>query len=137
MELEPVEADRVRALLVANDLPVDDLGDSSITLIGAFDDGVLAGVIGLQACGEVALLRSLAVASDQRGRGVGARLVERILSTAERPVWLLTTGARDYFLRHGFTVASRDDAPPAIRATAQFSSLCPSSAVLMSRHVRR
>jgi amino-acid N-acetyltransferase len=134
MELEPVAADRARALLAASCLPVDDLTDPAITLIGAFDRGALVGVVGLQACGDAALLRSLAVAVEQRGWGLGTRLVKRVLELAgARPVWLLTTDARDYFLRHGFSVAARDEAPAAIRATTQFASLCPSSAIVMCR----
>jgi hypothetical protein len=53
--------DEVKALLSANDLPIDDLDDPAIRLYGAFDGGRLVGVVGL---------RSLAVASVQRDRGL-------------------------------------------------------------------
>ena len=48
-------------------------------------------------------------------------------------VWLLTTSARDYFAQRGYVVTLRDEVPDAVRATAQFSSLCPASAVAMRR----
>jgi amino-acid N-acetyltransferase len=136
MELKTVAADAARALIAAGDLPTDDLDDPSIALIGAFDDGgALVGVVGLQSCGdEAALLRSLAVAPAYRSRGLGGRLCARVVELAgDRPLWLLTTTAQDYFVRHGFVAVARDEVPDAIRATAQFTSLCPSTAIVMRR----
>jgi amino-acid N-acetyltransferase len=45
---------------------------------------------------------------------------------------LLTTTAAPFFTRFGFTSAARDAAPAALRATAEFASLCPASAVCMA-----
>jgi len=131
------ELPRVRELLASSELPIDDIDDPSITLIGAFDDAVLAGVIGLQDCGGVGLLRSLAVTPQHRDRGVARLLCERVFAmTAERKLeslWLLTLSARDYFTRHAFVEVPRETAPAAIRATAPFGSLCPASAHVMRR----
>lgn len=136
-ELTPDDLRAACALLAADDLPTADLADPAITLVGAFDGESLAGVIGLQACDGVGLLRSLAVAPAHRDRGIARRLCERVFElAAERRLallWLLTTSARDYFTRHGFAVVARDAAPAAVRATAQFASMCPSSAQLMRR----
>ena len=134
MQLQPILPDAARALLVASELPVDDLGDPSIVLIGAFDRDALVGVIGLQTCGDVGLLRSLAVTPSHRERGVARALCERLFELAgPRPLYLLTTSAADYFARHGFVSIARDAAPPAIRSSPQFSSICPSSATVMRR----
>jgi RNA polymerase sigma-70 factor (ECF subfamily) len=57
MELRTADADAVRALLEANELPTDDLDDPAITLIGAFAASSLVGVVGMQSCGSAALLR--------------------------------------------------------------------------------
>jgi amino-acid N-acetyltransferase len=46
-------------------------------------------------------------------------------------IYLLTTTAPDFFAGLGFRRAGRKTAPPAIRATRQFATLCPASAVLM------
>ena len=132
------EASAMRELLAVSELPTEDLADPSITLIGAFaSDDELVGVVGLQACDDVGLLRSLAVAAHHRDRGIARRLCERVLQiAAERrwpALWLLTTTASDYFTRLGFEAVPRDEAPAAIRATAQFTSLCPSSAHVMRR----
>jgi amino-acid N-acetyltransferase len=126
-----------RALLAAAELPTDDLDDASISLVGAFDGDVLVGVVGLQTCESLGLLRSLAVSSDRRGYGLARVLCERVFELATRrsmpALWLLTTSARDYFTRHGFEVVPREEVPDEIRATVQFSSLCPSSAHVMRR----
>lgn len=140
MELRDVIADempRARALLASCDLPTDDLDDASIALIGAFDGGAMVGVIGLQSCGDVGLLRSLAVDAAHRDRGVARALCDRVFEVAHardlREIWLLTTTAEAYFTRLGFTPIARDAAPAQLRATAQFASLCPATARVMRR----
>jgi amino-acid N-acetyltransferase len=135
--LEPTDTPAARALLAGSDLPIDDLDDAAITLIGAFDGSTMIGIVGLQVCGSLGLLRSLAVSPAHRERGLGAVLCARVFAlAAERSLaslWLLTTSARDFFTRHAFEVVARDEVPEAIRATTQFSSLCPSSAHVMRR----
>jgi amino-acid N-acetyltransferase len=135
--LERSHLSAARALLERSDLPTDDLDDPSITLIGAIEDGTFVGVVGLQACGTNGLLRSLAVAPDHRARGVAGTLCTYVFdetnARAMESLWLLTTSAKDYFTRHGFEVVPREQAPDEIRATAQFASLCPSSAHVMRR----
>jgi amino-acid N-acetyltransferase len=126
-----------RELLASSELPIDDIEDPSITFVGAFDNLLLVGVVGLQSCDGTGLLRSLAVSPQHRDHGIARKLCERVFEmTAERKLdslWLLTTSAKDYFARHAFEAVPRDTAPAAIRSTAQFSSLCPSSAHVMRR----
>lgn len=142
MQVRPIRADDLpaaSALLAANDLPTDDLLDTSITLLGAYDEARLLGVIGLQRCDRLGLLRSLAVETGARKRGVGRVLCERVIEIAREQqlegMWLLTTSAKDYFTRLGFVAVPRNDAPDPIRQTAQFSALCPSSAIVMKREL--
>jgi len=52
-----------------------------------------------------------------------------------RAVWLLTTTAREFFERLGYAAVDRADVPGAIRATAQFSSLCADSATVMVKRL--
>jgi amino-acid N-acetyltransferase len=103
------------------------------------DDGRVVGVAGLELHGEDGLMRSVAVDADYRGQGLAASLVEAVLQRAERvglrSVYLLTSSARDYFARHGFSDCSREAAPPAIRESWEFKSGCPSSAAFMRRAV--
>ena len=89
--------------------------------------------------GEIGLLRSLAIAPPQRG----GRLGKAMLAHAEREaarlgvreLWLLTSDADRYFRRNGYAAMKRECAPPAIRRTAQFSGLCPASAVMMRKRL--
>jgi len=137
--LSPSELERARPLLVANDLPVADLDDPANELFGAFDAGDLIGVVGLQRCDGVGLLRSLAVASSRRTAGIGRALCDHVLDIAREhgfgAVYLMTTGAADYFAGLGFTPVERADAPASIRTTAQFASLCPASAKILRRSI--
>lgn len=140
MDLKPLSSESLapaRALLSANALPTDDLDDPTIRLYGAFEGDALVGVVGLQTCDGLGLLRSLAVAPAVRSRGVARALCDLVLERARAEQldgpWLLTTTARDYFERRGFVAVDRALAPPALRANAQFRSLCPASATLMRR----
>jgi len=103
------------------------------------DDGRVVGVAGLEVHGDDGLLRSVAVDEDYRGQGLAASLVEAAMERARRvnlhSVYLLTTGARAYFERHGFADCPRDLAPAAIRESWEFRSGCPSTAAFMKRAV--
>ena len=95
------------------------------------------GMIGLEAFGELGLLRSLVVDDAHRGAGIGKQLVSGLEKMAAAAgitqLWLLTIDAEAYFADLGFTLRSRDDVPDAIRGSREFSSLCPGDAALMSK----
>ena len=133
----PEDRAAIRALLAANALPVDDLAQSPATFLLARIDGALAGVVGLEAFGASALLRSLCVAGDHRNRGVARSLCAAIEAVARglgvRDLYLLTTTAAAFFERQGFSVAARDVATAEIRGTAEFRDLCPSTATFMRK----
>jgi len=103
------------------------------------DDGRVVAVAGLELHGDDGLLRSVAVDADYRGQGLAASLIDAIFARAARvglrSVYLLTTGARDYFARRGFVDCARDQAPPAIAESWEFRTGCPTSATLMVRAV--
>jgi len=105
------------------------------------DDGRVVGVAGLEVHGEDALLRSVAVDDDYRGQGLGALLVRAVFERAERlglsAVYVLTIDARDYFARQGFADCPREEAPPAIGDSWEFTSGCPTTAAFMKRAVSR
>jgi N-acetylglutamate synthase-like GNAT family acetyltransferase len=81
------------------------------------------------------------VDAARRSEGVGASLVALLADEARElgaeRLWLLTTTASGFFERLGWVIVPRDAAPPAIRASDQFTSLCPSSATLMTRELAR
>lgn len=120
-------------LLIANNLPVSDLNAPAITLWGGFDKNKLCGVIGFERAGETGLLRSLAVDVECRRHGLADLLCAHLISElgGTKEIYLLTETAADFFARLGFVPIERKQAAPSIQQTAQFSSLCPASAVLM------
>jgi amino-acid N-acetyltransferase len=107
----------------------------------AVESGRLIGAAGVERYGSYGLLRSVVAAPDWRGRGIGEALVRDRLGWAERAgleaVYLLTTTAMEYFPRLGFAAVERATAPAEIRASPEFSSVCPSSAVVMRRILER
>lgn len=106
---------------------------------GVRSESIIIAVVGLELFGAVALLRSLAVAPAHRGRGLARQLVTFAESVAASrgvdSLFLLTTTASDFFCKSGFMPISRPEAPPAIQATSQFSSLCPASSAFLRKSV--
>jgi amino-acid N-acetyltransferase len=102
-------------------------------------DGLPVGFGGLEIHGRTALLRSMMTLPPVRGQGIGRAMVAALEREAAehkcRAVWLLTTGPTDFFERLGYMVRKRADVPAAIRRTAQFSTLCPASAVVMAKRI--
>jgi len=128
----------VRALLVAAGLPTADLTAAPrADFWGGHEGMALIGVIGLEGYGAVALLRSLAVAPDWRGRSMGSALLARAERVARQrgvqALYLLTTTAANFFARHGYVHIPRDIAPPVLQRTAEFAALCPTRTVCLTQ----
>jgi len=140
MEIRPAQPEdlaAVQALLREAALPWEDVAPH----FGAFLVGERAGTLvasaGFEHYGAQALVRSVAIASALRSRGLGAGLCETLLGEARRrgvtDAYLLTTTAPRFFARQGFATIERERAPAAIRASREFAELCPASAVVMHR----
>ena len=128
------------AALAAGDLPVDDLAAPGRTFFAYRTlGGTLVGYGGFELFGPEVLLRSVVVLPTLRGRGIGRNLVPLLMRRAfdrgARRAWLLTTSAAPYFEKIGFARSRREVAPPDIATTSQFTTLCPASAVLLSRSI--
>lgn len=129
------------AALSAEGLPVDDLTETGRRFFRFWTpDGDLIGFIGAEYCGgDAVLLRSLVVLPGQRRRGWSSALVHwllgRLAATGITEVWLLTTSIAALAERLGFDAVPREQAVPAVRATTQFATSCPASAVLMHRRI--
>jgi amino-acid N-acetyltransferase len=133
----PSDLPAIERLLTASALPLDGVGDALPSFVVAESGGELVGVAGLEPCRDNALLRSVAVAERWRSRGVGRALVERVIADAEsrgiHALYLLTTTAERWFPSFGFRTIAREAAPADVRATAEFTGACPSSAAVMCR----
>lgn len=128
-------------LLAALKLPVADLTPAHCENFFYFGAGNLpSGLVGLEIFGEVALLRSLAVAADAQGKGSGTRLLRHAEDFARAQgvaqVYLLTTTAGSFFSRQGYSAVSRSSAPEAIKATREFAGLCPASSAFMAKALK-
>ena len=124
------------SLLESADLPTMDLDRALLEhffFIGTASAPI--GLVGLEVCGEHALLRSLVVAPSARTGGAGTALVERAEAHARsqgvRNVYLLTTSAEDFFARRGYVRVGRETAPESIRSTHEFADICPASSAFM------
>lgn len=128
----------ITRLLTICELPTSDISSSnSILFFGLHSEGKLIGMIGLEIYGSVALLRSLAVAPEQRKHSLGISLVKFSEAYAAQQgiesMYLLTATAEKFFAKLGYSSASREDAPSSIKATSQFSGLCPSTSSFMCK----
>lgn len=132
----PEDAPAVRALIQQCGLSIEDIDAVSGFLV-AWNGGAIAGTVGLEKLGEAGLLRSLTVRQEDRRRGLGHMLCERLMASAKkrgvRTMYLLTTDAQLFFRRLGFSDTQRESAPGEIKGTQQFQKLCPDSATLMAR----
>lgn len=127
-------------LLEVCGLPTGDLAEAMLaSFCVADEDGGVVGVMGLEVFGTCALLRSLAVNPDQRGRGCAAQLVDWCEAEARRrgveTAYLLTTTAAAYFRRRGYTDVPREAVPTTVAGHAQFRSLCPASAKCLEKRL--
>ena len=135
----PQDFDEIIALLDAAALPTEDLERSSMAqfLVARNESGKVIGAIGVEGYGRIALLRSLVVAPDCRNRDLGTQLVAKLearcRSWAMADLFLLTITARDFFARHGYRAIGREAVPVALRTAAEFTRLCPDSAVCMTK----
>jgi amino-acid N-acetyltransferase len=148
--VSPSEHQEVLDLLARCGLPTEDVDLELLRhFIRARGAAGFAGVVGIEpldhaaldhaALGHAALLRSLAVAPDQRGLGVGSRLCDEAESLARAgefsDLYLLTTTAADWFAARGYARVERDALPDAVRETREFRQFCPASAVAMHKRL--
>jgi amino-acid N-acetyltransferase len=130
----------VKQLLSESSLPIEDITAQHLQHFFGCGSGLeLEGLVGLELYGEVALLRSLAVAASRRGSGVGSGLVAHAERHARdqgvQSLYLLTTTAEKFFLRRGYTRIPRDESPAAIKSTSEFSGICPTSSAFMVKYL--
>ena len=75
---------------------------------GYEDEGLLAGVMGIQRVLDVTLIRHAYVRTARRRGGIGAKLLAHLRATAETPVligtWASASWAIAFYEKHGFRV---------------------------------
>lgn len=132
----------IRNLLQYAGLPTDDITTEHLrSFLVAKEADVIIGTVGMEYLGKhKGLIRSLAVAEEFRGRGIAKTLYytleEHACSIGIREVYALTTTIADWLERLGYEKITREEAPEEIRTTAEFTGLCPATAVLTRKILR-
>ena len=134
----PEDSGIVLSILRDGRLPADGVEDRfPVGYIVAEAGGSVIAVGGLEMYGSFGLLRSVAVAPEWQGQGIGKALTERLLELARymglKAIYLLTTTAQAFFEGKGFQRIDRKDVPAEVRASIEFAKSCPTSAICMFR----
>ncbi len=138
--LDDEDLPTLRAALAAAGLPTDDIDQPGRDFYAILDHrGRTIGYGGLERHGTAALLRSIVVPPRERGRGQGGVIVETLEREAAgrgvTTVYVLTTDAAPFFARIGYSSIDRASVPAAIAGTAQFATLCPTTATVMRKRI--
>jgi amino-acid N-acetyltransferase len=127
----------IRALLERSGLPTSDLESARPEFAVLREDSQVVAAGALQRFGSSALLRSVVVAPDRRGSGLGQVIVSELERVARATdishLFLLTQTAAEFFARRGYRVIERNTAPEDMQGSEEFLSLCPGSATCMAK----
>ena len=132
---EPQDLPSIANLLREAGLPGEGLAACLDTCLVVRQRKSIVGAAALEIYGPAGLLRSVVVAPQVRGRGLGLRLTTAALELARhhrvRTVYLLTRNASEFFSRIGFTPVLQRDVAQAVRQSAEFGGGSPDDAVVM------
>ena len=97
-------------------MPADELENEvadGVVFWVAEQEGRLAGVMGIQDKGDVALVRHAYVAPTTQRAGVGTRLLRHVEGLSEKPIligtWAAASWAIEFYRRNGYTVVPDRD----------------------------
>lgn len=125
-------------LLKKYNLPTEDINKDTLLFIMQEDEEVI-GTVGLHIFNQDALLRSLCVIEEKRNCGAAIQMVEFIealaLTKGIRKLYLLTNTASSFFGKRQYTEVERSMVSDEIKGTAEFSRLCPATALVMVKQL--
>jgi amino-acid N-acetyltransferase len=129
----------VEALLSAAGLPLDGAADALRLGVVARDGatGAVVAAAAIERYEDAGLLRSVVVAPELRGTGLGRALVAEAEALARsagiHDLYLLTETAIDWFPRLGYEVVDRAVATEAVGESIEFTTVCRDTGVPMRR----
>lgn len=133
------DVEEILKLLRENNLPIKDLSTGQRIFLVALAGEKLIGVVAVELYGEYGLLRSLAVNAEFRSLGIGKKLVAEAetwsINNGLKQLFLLTTTAAEFFPKAGWKITERSTVPESIAASTEFASVCPSTAICMSKNI--
>lgn len=129
--------EQIIALLAAEKLPTADLPETLDNFIVAIQNATVVGVAGVEVYGSYGLLRSLAVQAENRNAGIAGKLLTHVDAMSKQKglteLYLLTETAPAYFEQKNYHKITRDDVPAEVKASSEFSHVCPVSAIVMKK----
>ena len=135
----PADLPAILALLAASKLPRATIEDHVASTLVARHESAVVGTAALELYGDAALLRSVTVATELRGQGLGIALTLAALDLARRhrvrTVYLLTETAGQFFPKFGFRAIARTDVEPAVLSSTEFTTACPKTALVMVKQM--
>ena len=101
------------------------------------DGQAVVGAAAVERFGAAGLLRSVVIAPERRGAGLGRQLVEAAERLARADgigeLYLLTETAIDWFPRLGYVPVPREEATAAVGQSTEFTTVCARTGVPMRR----
>lgn len=129
----------VEGLLMAAGLPLDGAADALATGVVARDGDAVIGAAAVERFGAAGLLRSVVVAADRRGQGVGSAIVAAAEDLAREEgiadLYLVTETAPTWFPRLGYASIDRAVATAAVGESIEFTTVCRDTGVTLHRRL--
>jgi len=129
----------IAGLLTGVGLPLAGAREHLKHFLVVLDQDGLFGCAGLERYGETGLLRSVAVAESERGRGHGQMLVEKLLLRAQedgvRTVVVLARQTASFFRKFEFKETRFQHLPAAIHNSVEFKFAEPDATTAMLLHL--
>lgn len=127
----------IQSLLEAAGLPRDGLLTVPTRVVVARRHHEVVAAGALERHGSDGLIRSLVVSPEVRSQGVGSGIVAELERQAVDwgldGAYLLTESAAGFFERLGYRGIGRDEAPDAVRQSAEWATVCDQTAIPMMR----
>jgi amino-acid N-acetyltransferase len=133
------DAAAVEGLLRAANLPLEGAAEALELGVVAREGDAVVAAASLERYGGAGLLRSVVVAPERRGAGLGRDIVTAAENLARRDgireLYLLTETAIDWFPRLGYEVVDRPVADAAVGASIEFTTVCRDTGIAMRRRL--
>lgn len=125
----------VISLLKVLDLPPEGVIDHFQNFFIALEDDNIVGSVGIEVYGKIGLLRSVGVAKNFQGKGLGKKLVERIHEYSKtkglEKIYLFTETAEQFFENQfGYKIISRDQVDDKLSQSEEFK-MCESAPTML------
>ena len=135
----PADFGGIIRLLQASQLPTGDLSSDLPHFFVIEKDGEIIASAGVEIYRNLGLIRSVAVDEDYRKRSLATILLDRLMSYVSvqqiTALYLITTTAERYFAQKGFHSVNRDKVPAPIALSSEFTTICPSTAIVMMKEL--